>query len=255
MPPYISFQTFTNLLDRLESGGIPHRIDRTYWGAFMSGGVGQQLMLALRFLGLIDADTDEPTAVLERLVDSSQRTEALRELLHDVYRPVFQATDLTRATAGHLEQAFNGEFKVEGDTRRKAITFFTHAAKAAEIELSPFILNKSKTRSVTPKNGRVSRARKPRTQGSTDSSSEASGNGITPVVAPTTGDHKTVRLRNGGTVTITYSVNLFDLVGHDREFVFGLIDRLHEYERVSVQDADVVGDAPIGSESDSIRLR
>jgi len=39
-----------------------------------------------------------------------------------------------------------------------------------------------------------------------------------------------VTLRSGGTVTASASINLFKLPAEDREFVFGLIDEIHEYE-------------------------
>lgn len=145
--PYISFRTFLTLLDRLESGGIPQHIDRHYWGSFLAGGVGQQAMVALRFLGLITPETNEPTPALERLVPSAERKAALAEMLRERYSAVWEnGVDPARTTPGHLDGAFGKLYNVEGETRRKAVTFFVHAAKFAELPLSSQITAKSRQR-------------------------------------------------------------------------------------------------------------
>ena len=38
-------------------------------------------------------------------------------------------------------------------------------------------------------------------------------------------------LKSGGSVKLELAVNMFELADRDREFVFGLIDRLKEYEQ------------------------
>jgi hypothetical protein len=40
-----------------------------------------------------------------------------------------------------------------------------------------------------------------------------------------------VQLRSGGTLTLTVSVDVFAMESLDREFVFGLIDKMREYEQ------------------------
>lgn len=48
----------------------------------------------------------------------------------------------------------------------------------------------------------------------------------------TPGASRAVSLREGaGVVTLTVSVNLWDLEGEDRDFVFGLMDALKRYEK------------------------
>src|SRR5215213_8009138 len=104
--PYISFRTLLNLLDRLQSGGIPQHIDRHYWGGFLAGTTGQQTMAALRFLGLITPESNEPTATLERLVSPDERKPALKELLRERYAAIWDGgVDPARTTPGHLEVA------------------------------------------------------------------------------------------------------------------------------------------------------
>lgn len=161
--PYISFRTFLNLLDRLHGGGIPQHIDRHFWGGFLAGGVGQQVMAALRFLGLIDPVTNEPTPMLERLVAPEQRKAAMAELLRERYSAVWDSgIDPARTTPDHLDAAFSKLYKVDGETRRKAVTFFVHAAKFAELPLSMQVAAKTRQRQAPstssgrprPNNGR-----------------------------------------------------------------------------------------------------
>lgn len=47
------------------------------------------------------------------------------------------------------------------------------------------------------------------------------------------GTSRQVQLRSGGTLTLTASIDLFQLSAIDRKFVFDLIDKLQEYERES----------------------
>jgi len=44
------------------------------------------------------------------------------------------------------------------------------------------------------------------------------------------GNSHTVELRSGGKLTLILSVNMFDLVGEDRDFVFQVIDECQQYE-------------------------
>jgi hypothetical protein len=157
-PPYISFKTFSNLLDRLESEGVPQHIDRHYWGGFLSGGVGQQLMAALKFLGLMHLETNEPTSLLEKLVDNEHRKATLQGLIRDSYGGVWDSgINLERTTPGHLLSAFGKIYGIEGETRRKAVTFFVHAAKLAEIPLSTQITTRTRQRRGSSTTGTKSR--------------------------------------------------------------------------------------------------
>jgi hypothetical protein len=40
-----------------------------------------------------------------------------------------------------------------------------------------------------------------------------------------------VQLKSGGSLTLAASIDLFSLSAEDRAFVFGLIDRLQDYEQ------------------------
>jgi len=89
LPPYISYRTFQNFIDRLQQG-IPSRIDRSFWGDKLSGSTGTQLMTALRFLGLIDT-SGVPTSRFKQLVTSKgiQKKDILKQITTDSYQFVF----------------------------------------------------------------------------------------------------------------------------------------------------------------------
>ncbi len=156
-PPYVAFRTFTNFLDWLGEVGVPTRMDRTFWGQKLSGVSGAQVMAALRFLGLL-SDDDRPDPYVESMAkDSAQRKTILRELLRSHYEPALRELNLERATPGELREKF-GIYGLQGDTLRKAVAFFVHAAQYAELPLSPHIIRatkKRKTNGARPRRRRM----------------------------------------------------------------------------------------------------
>jgi hypothetical protein len=141
LPPYVSYRTFSNFISGLQQN-MPSRIDRSYWGEFLSGSTGTQLMAALRFLGLIDTN-GRPTTLLRSLVSASieQKAGILREIASESYSFVLQSSLLepNNATYAQLEEAFKGTFKLADDVGRKCIKFFIAMAQDSGIPLSPFI--------------------------------------------------------------------------------------------------------------------
>ena len=140
LPPYISYRTFQNFLDGLQQG-IPARIDRSYWGDRLSGSTGIQLMAALRFLGLVDAN-GIPTDRLKLLVSAKgdRRAELLREVTSEAFGFLqLSSFDLQTATFAQLQEVFHYTFQITGDVSRKCIKFFIELASDSGIPLSPFI--------------------------------------------------------------------------------------------------------------------
>lgn len=204
--PYVPFRTFLAALETLERG-CPNQLDRSVWPS-SSGAIQGQLLGAFRFLGLMD-ENHSPTAALAELVTKrAARREVLRALIERNYRTLV-ALDLARTSPRQLDEAIR-QFGLSGATHRKAVSFFLQAAQFAGLPLS--VLLKAKTR--TAAFGRK-RAAPP--------ASSAAETAAAPVA-------KTVRLRGGGTLTVTASLDLFALAGEDRQLVFDLIDRLQEYE-------------------------
>ncbi len=147
LPPYVSYRTFRNFLDGLQVGGMPARIDRSYWGDRLSGTTGTQLISALRFLNLVDA-SGLPTNRLKMLVAARgpQRNELLRQVTFEAFAPLMKAgLDPQNATYSQLEEIFHDNFNLSGDVSRKCIKFFIMLAGDAGVHLSPFITKRLKS--------------------------------------------------------------------------------------------------------------
>ncbi len=138
IPPYVSFKTFQTFLEFL-SQGMPYRIDRSVWVNRFSGSNGTQLMTAIKFFQLIDAD-GIPNHDFDNLVsrDFETQKKTLRNLLFRYYELVFEL-DLTRATKAQLREKFR-TFDTKEGVIVKCESFFIQAARFSNIELSPHIL-------------------------------------------------------------------------------------------------------------------
>ncbi|HJX12269.1 MAG TPA: DUF5343 domain-containing protein [Dehalococcoidales bacterium] len=148
LPPYVSYRTFRNFIDRLQQR-MPSRIDRSYWSEMLSGSTGTQLMAALKFLGLIDTN-GKPAERLSALVAArgEPRTALLREVVSSAFGFVLNGSlDLESATYSQLEEVFHLTFQLTHDVNRKCVKFFTALAGDAGMTLSPFITRR--TRSTT----------------------------------------------------------------------------------------------------------
>lgn len=145
LPPYVSYKSLSNFLEGL-SQGIPRRIDRSLMPT-LSGALQGQIINALRYLSLID-DEGNGTESLNRLVKSQrpERQQILQVILKSSYPFLFNDFDLASATPLQFEQKFR-ETGATGDTVRRCASFFTYAAKEAEIPLSPYIEKLSRQRS------------------------------------------------------------------------------------------------------------
>lgn len=134
-PPYVSFRSFSTLLDDFKTSGVPPRIDRSVLKRF-SGGLGSQLLVALRSLGLMD-EGGVPSDDLQILVDhygTDDFPASLRHVLQASY-PFLQAIDLTTATPSMFAEAFQNATSAKEDVLRKCRTFYLHAAKVAGIDI------------------------------------------------------------------------------------------------------------------------
>ena len=99
-PPYVSYRSFLTLLEELQRG-VPAVIDRSYWGDKFSGSTGTQLMSALRFLNLVDANGSayqpiERTGKRQRAAKSRNSEEDKPGILH------FPGEQFFRVRKSHL---------------------------------------------------------------------------------------------------------------------------------------------------------
>lgn len=130
--PYTSWKTVFNLITRFEGdGALPPRIDRSVLGG--SEGQKTQTMAGLRFLGLI-GENGQVTPLFQQLVSNQkERPQIIRGILEQMY-PEAIKRGKENATTKQLEETFTG---LSGDTLRKAMTFYLHAAKFAGVKISP----------------------------------------------------------------------------------------------------------------------
>jgi hypothetical protein len=225
--PYLPFLTFLGSVAALEHG-IPKKLDRTMWPN-QSGLVQSQILMAFRFLDLVD-DEDRPTDLLHELVrEKDGRTGIITKILNQSYTALIDH-DITKMTPKMVEDAME-RYNVSGETKRKAVSFFLRAAKFATMPMHPLL--SAMVRNTGP---RKRRAKKglfvPEMSGRADLSFEA----------PKNSSMKTVRLNSGGTVALSISADPFTLPSEDRNFVFELVDKLQAYA-----DAHVLS----GSEEDT----
>jgi Family of unknown function (DUF5343) len=137
IPPYLPHKTLVTFLQSMKVA-VPARIDRSLMRS-MSGGMQSQLMGALEYLQLINAENGAPTDKLTQLVRSegAERQRILKDILTACYGFIFKGDfDLTRATSHQLTEAFIS-IGTSGDTTRKCVAFFMSIAKEAGFTLSP----------------------------------------------------------------------------------------------------------------------
>ena len=148
-PAYVAYKTFTNFINGLQENGTPSQINRSIMGG-MSGSAQSAIIGSLEFLRLV-TNTGEPTKELQQLVESKEddRGPLLRPVLERSYHFLFSsAIDLKRATTKQVEEAFRSQ-GVTGSTVVKCIAFFLAAAKAAGIQISPYVKTPTLVRAAT----------------------------------------------------------------------------------------------------------
>jgi hypothetical protein len=173
LPPYVSYRTFRNFVDRLQQR-LPSRIDRSYWGDLLSGSSGTQLMAALRFLGLIDAN-GKPLERLKALVVArgEPRNKLMREMASNAFEFVLSShLDLESATYSQLQEVFHNTFQLTDDVSRKCVKFFIALTGDAGLPISPFITKRTRAGSGIKAPGRKPSKRTNRNGGVPQASDE-----------------------------------------------------------------------------------
>ncbi|MBL7619875.1 MULTISPECIES: hypothetical protein [unclassified Frankia] len=137
LPPYMAFQTFWSFIGSLGAHPLPPKIDRSMMGS-KSGTDQASLMGALRGFGLVGEGHEVQPALRELAeADEERRSELLAELIRRFY-PAQVAVSESNGTKQQLDDSFRSSFDLSAaETRRKATTFFLHAARVAQLPLSP----------------------------------------------------------------------------------------------------------------------
>lgn len=175
-PPYLSYKTFLNFIERLKAQGVPTRIDRSVVGSF-SGAIQRQLFSALQYLGLMN-DGGWPTEKLKKLVNAEkEKPGVLKEIMSNAYPFLFGEKDnLGTMTSKMLQEKFE-ESGTTGETTRKSIKFFLMIAKDSGIELSQYI---SKPKERAPRSGNGPKTRKQKDEPPASESRSVNNNSAAP---------------------------------------------------------------------------
>jgi hypothetical protein len=183
-PPYASFATFLNFIDKMKESVVPTSVDKNVLASF-SGSSRLALVPGLKFLGLLEDDnktTDRLRAlVVARASDEEAWKTALRSLLDDAYRGIVAEVDLERGTAKDLETAFKQNAKVDGSVQKKAIRFYLYGLKEAGVAVSPHMTGRraggASGNGRKPRRRKTAMTNKPVEQGATGSAGAGPGAG------------------------------------------------------------------------------
>ena len=222
-PAYVPFKTFTTVLDSFSSF-LPDKIDTSMWPSY-SGGMRSQLIGALKFLRLIE-DDGTVTESLRTLSHSSseQRGKAFLSVMRTAYAQMM-ALDLTKATPASFDAELR-KFGQEGETHRKAASFFLQAAKWAGVPLSPLLLKK----------GSLSGTRRKRV-GNGVGATKAKAATFSPGVVrqehlkpPVIGSEREIVLSDGSKLFLRTEKDLFKMNTEDRSFTMELLVKIEAYD-------------------------
>jgi|SRR5688572_17655449 len=212
-PAYLPFKTFLSALDRLAQG-MPHEVNKECFPTY-SGVIQGQIIGALKFFDLIDDIGVPKGSALEQLAlqkSIARRKVNLLPLVRTAYSELLKLNP-ARLTPSKFDSAFES-YGISGDTKRRAKTFFIHAAQFVGLELSPLLTRRT----------RVS-AKKKKPQHQNVELSVLKRERFTQISE----EAITLQLSGDVTLTIILTGKLTRLSKEDREFAFGIIDSVNAY--------------------------
>jgi len=138
--PYTSWKTFTGFIGTIH-GKVPAQIDASILRN-MSGTARSQLLLALKFLNLVDSDgiTQDSLKKLSDAYNGEQWKPALAQLLHHSYDKVVGDLNLETATPTMLRERFRNNGGVDGGTVDLALRFYLSGLKEADVKFSDHLV-------------------------------------------------------------------------------------------------------------------
>lgn len=226
--PYISFATFKNFMLGLDPDALPPRIDRSLMVG-MAGGTQTHLLQALRSFTLIGEGNQVREPFIRMAGGEAAFADAMRAILRHFYAAQVELAE-QQATTAQLIESFEPS-GYSGSTLRKAMTFFLHAARDCGMPLSPHFRAPSVSTGTRPRRAAKAKPKPPPPAAAAET--------------PAAESHS-IRLRSGGVVTLSCSTEFLALTREDRDFLFGLVDALRDYEAINRTDGSAQGDAAAG---------
>jgi hypothetical protein len=152
--PYIAWKTFTAFIASIH-GKVPAQVDASILRT-MSGTARSQLLSALKFLDLIDADgiTQDSLKKLADIYNTEQWKAGLATFLTHSYKRVVTDLDLTSATPAMLRERFRNNGGVDGSTVDSALRFYLSGLKEADVKFSDHLNIRQRAPKGSTGNGR-----------------------------------------------------------------------------------------------------
>lgn len=149
LPPYVSYSTWTKLLNGLVNF-LPDVIDSSVYSQLrFSGSDTKKLRTALRYLNLID-EGGTPSEILHDLVrayrgEGEPEAKVLLRIMREAYPFLSDGSlNLKTATWKQLTDKFDA-LGAAANLQRQCVSFFLHMATEAGLEVSPHLSSRSKT--------------------------------------------------------------------------------------------------------------
>lgn len=158
-PPYATFPSFVNFINKLRETTVTSRIDPSVFGK-ASGSIVYSTLAALKSLKLIEAD-GTPSQTFHSLVQATDeaRKPIWEKIVKAGYPTLFGGSlDLTKATAGQFDEHIRDNYDASGSTVDKVAAFFIAAAQAGGIDLSHHL----KARKATAASASAGKSKKQR---------------------------------------------------------------------------------------------
>jgi len=138
--PSLSFGTLTNFLDQFTSTDqIPTHIDKSMLPSTMSGANQAAVLSSLKFFGFTSEDNKPEQPFYDYAKATKEdRYRIWQSRIAASYGFLLDHVDIERTTSALVADRFRAQ-GISGDTVRKAVTFFLHAAKAGEVKVSTHV--------------------------------------------------------------------------------------------------------------------
>jgi hypothetical protein len=226
--PYLPWPTFVTALDHIKAiGGVPNEINNSVFPS-LNHQAKSQVLSAFKFLDLIDENGKPKGDTLNRLaLQVEERKTVMRSIIEKQY-PDIVALDFQKITPTELDNALgSSRYNISGDTKKKAKTFLIKAAQFSGFTVSTLLTKITRNR-------RREGGRRAGTGGGVGAA--AINNEGSPAPPETNrreeaqGAQRTIQLRRGGSLSLLLDINILELKGEDRRFVFDLIDKIDAYE-------------------------
>ncbi len=256
-PPEISYPKFQRFISHLKhdatQGNAPVRLDASWWvdHGYKDHAERSRLRAAAQFMGVTNQE-NELTPNGRNLLYPIPNTDLLRTLFEHAFQKILSVAYRDGVSRAELKRALATQWRVSDAGADRALPFFLSGALALELPISPSLVTNAARRHAdhlqeTASNGSTGKHGQ---NGHVDNLLNSGQEGFVSLPSVTAvgtakeqpgskTSTRTVRLRKGGSVTLTVSMDIFDVDDDEREWVLDLVDRVKKHEAKSEECHDV----------------